>query len=162
MGVNLTASTDSPAAGLVMGYDIELTYEKLVYASRLLLSGEIPYIAANPDLCCPTEFGSVPDCGSFARMLKDATGRMPVFMGKPKPEIFRFAMELHGCLPEETLLVGDRMYTDIKGGLDAGIDTALVLSGETRREDLTGYDYAPDYIFGDLSGLTKMLLENGR
>ena len=162
LGVSLTTGTDVGAAaeGLVMGYDTELTYDKLVCASRLLCSGDIPYIAANPDFCCPSEFGAVPDCGSFAGMLKAATGKTPLFMGKPEPEIFKTAMELCGCTSEETLMIGDRMYTDIRGAKNAGIEAALVLSGETRGDDIFRYDYSPDYIFDDLGGLTEILIGN--
>ena len=117
---------------IVMGFDTELTFQKLHDVSYLLLTRpELPYIATNPDLVCPTEFGAVPDCGSVCIGIKNATGREPVVIGKPSPLMPQLAMEKLGASKEETCVVGDRIYTDIKSGLNAGITGILVLSGET-------------------------------
>ncbi len=117
---------------IVMGNDTELTFQKLKDVSYLLLTRpQIPYIATNPDLVCPTEFGSVPDCGSVCQMLEHVSGRLPVVVGKPQPLMPQLAMEMAGCAPEETAVVGDRIYTDIQSGFHAGTVTVLVLSGET-------------------------------
>ena len=106
---------------IVMGFDTELTFQKLEDVSRLLLTREnIPYIATNPDYVCPTEFGSVPDCGSVCDMIYNATGKRPVVIGKPSPLMPELAMAQYGYCPEETAVVGDRIYTDIKSGLNAG------------------------------------------
>ena len=122
---------------IVMGFDTELTFRKLHDVSFLLLTRpELPYIATNPDYVCPTEFGSVPDCGSVCDMIFNATGKRPVVIGKPAPLMPQLAMEKLGMTKEETCVVGDRIYTDVKSGLNAGVTGILVLSGETTLEIL--------------------------
>lgn len=122
---------------IVMGFDTELTFQKLHDVSYLLLTREnIPYIATNPDYVCPTEFGSVPDCGSVCDMIFNATGKRPLVIGKPSPLMPTLAMGRLGYSREETAVVGDRIYTDVKCGLNAGITGILVMSGETTREIL--------------------------
>lgn len=128
---------------IVMGFDTELTFQKLEDVSRLLLTREIPYIATNPDLVCPTEFGSVPDCGSVCQMIKNATGKLPLVIGKPEPLMPQLAMERLNCTPEQTCVIGDRIYTDIRSGVNAGANTILVLSGETTREILEESEVKP-------------------
>ena len=130
--------TEQPdeAACIVMGFDTELTFQKLEDVSRLLLTRDIPYIATNPDLVCPTSYGSVPDCGSVCQMIFNATGKRPVVIGKPSPLMVELAMEKMGMAKEDTCLVGDRIYTDIKSALNAGVTGVLVMSGETTPEIL--------------------------
>ncbi|MBR6789562.1 MAG: HAD-IIA family hydrolase, partial [Oscillospiraceae bacterium] len=94
---------------LLLGYDTELHYQKLVDACILLGREGVDYLATNPDTVCPTSWGYVPDCGSIARMLETATGRWPVFIGKPQPEMPLLAAEMAGCTPEETVVIGDRI-----------------------------------------------------
>ena len=151
-GLNITDQVEDGISCLVMGFDTELTFRKLEDACILLGRG-VDYVAANPDLVCPTEFGYVPDCGSVSVMLKNATGREPVFIGKPKPEMVYAALERTGFTKEQTLIVGDRLYTDIACGIAAGVDTALVLSGETKREDIAGSPHKPTYVFGEIEAL---------
>ena len=135
-GFTVTTELDKVEC-IVMGFDTELTFQKLHDVSYLLLTRpELPYIATNPDLVCPTEFGSVPDCGSVCIGIKNATGKEPIVIGKPSPLMPQLAMEKLGAGKEETCVVGDRIYTDIKSGLNAGITGILVLSGETTREIL--------------------------
>ena len=122
---------------IVMGFDTELTFRKLHDVSFLLLTRpELPYIATNPDYVCPTEFGSVPDCGSVCDMIFNATGKRPVVIGKPAPLMPQLAMEKLGMAKDETCVVGDRIYTDVKSGLNAEVTGILVLSGETTLEIL--------------------------
>ncbi len=133
---------------VVMGFDTELTFKKLEDVSKLLLlRKDIPYIATNPDYVCPTEFGSVPDCGSVCDMLYNVSGRRPIVIGKPEALMPQLAMEHTGYSAENTLVVGDRIYTDIKSGIKAGTITALVLSGETTREILDESEDKPDFVF---------------
>ncbi|MFR5796930.1 MAG: HAD hydrolase-like protein, partial [Christensenellales bacterium] len=101
----------------------------------ILLGQGIPYLATNPDWVCPTACGFVPDCGSVCEMLWRATSRRPIVIGKPEPLMPQLAMLEASVSAQETLLVGDRIYTDIASGANAGIDTLLVLS-ETKEEDL--------------------------
>ena len=135
-GFTVTSNIDEVDC-IVMGFDTELTFQKLHDVSYLLLTRpELPYIATNPDLVCPTEFGSVPDCGSVCGMIFNATGKRPVVIGKPSALMPELAMDKL-CIPkEQTCVVGDRIYTDVKSGLNAGCVGILVMSGETIYEIL--------------------------
>lgn len=153
---------------VILGFDRELTFRKLEIVSRLLtVYPRMPYIATNPDWVCPAAFypdpetvkagekighvrGSVPDCGSMAEMLRTATGRSPKFIGKPEPLMIEMAMKRYGYSAEETLVIGDRIYTDIASGSNAGVDTAFVLSGEGTEEDIVRYGVKPTYIFNSI------------
>ena len=136
---------------IVMGFDTELTFKKLEDVSRLLLTRELPYIATNPDYVCPTEFGSVPDCGSVCDMIFNATKKRPVVIGKPTALMPELAMQKYGYQKEESAVIGVRIYTDIKSGLNAGITGILVLSGETTREILEESADKPHLVLEDCS-----------
>ena len=143
---------------IVMGFDTELTFQKLHDVSYLLLTREnIPYIATNPDYVCPTEFGSVPDCGSVCDMIFNATGKRPVVIGKPSPLMPLLAMEQWGYSKEETAVVGDRIYTDVKSGLNAGITGILVMSGETTREILEASPDKPHLVLEDAGEILEAI-----
>ena len=142
---------------IVMGFDTELTFQKLEDVSRLLLTGEYPYIATNPDYVCPTEFGSVPDCGSVCDMIYNATGKRPVVIGKPTALMPQLAMQRLGYSKEETAVIGDRIYTDIKSGLNAGIAGILVMSGETTREILEASQDKPHLVLQDAGEMIPYL-----
>lgn len=143
---------------IVMGFDTELTFQKLEDVSRMLLTREnIPYIATNPDYVCPTEFGSVPDCGSVCDMIFNATGKRPVVIGKPSPLMPELAMEHTGYSKEETAVVGDRIYTDVKSGLNAGVTSILVMSGETTYEILEGSEEKPHLVLQDCREILEAL-----
>lgn len=171
-GFLLTETPDDDTEILILGFDRELTYRKLEDACRLLARGvqeartsgdakaaaglpAVDYYATNPDWVCPTAFGSVPDCGSMAWMLEKATGRLPKFIGKPEPEMALLAMAQCGCSAAETLLIGDRLYTDIACGNRAGVDTAFVLSGEGTLADLAKGQGKPTYIFENIAEVCK-------
>ena len=156
-GILLTRDLEK-AEGVLIGFDTELTFQKLEDVSKLLLTKQdIPYIATNPDLVCPTEFGCVPDCGSVCMMLKNATGRTPVVIGKPAALMPQLAMEKFGYTQEETALVGDRIYTDIKSALNAGITGILVMSGETTQEILDASVDKPHLVLQDASEILTAL-----
>ena len=143
---------------VVMGFDTELTFQKLHDVSWLLTTRpEIPYIATNGDLVCPTEFGSVPDCGSVCGMIKTATGRLPYVIGKPSPLMPELAMERLGRSREETAVIGDRIYTDVKSGLNAGITGILVMSGETTQAILDASEDKPDLVLRDCGEIIDVL-----
>ena len=146
------------ANALLMGFDTELTFQKLEDACILLERGAV-WLATNPDWVCPTWYGSVPDCGSVCRMLTTATGREPTFIGKPQPEMARLAMERTGFSPEQTVLLGDRLYTDIACGVNAGIDTVFVLSGEGTQADIAAYQIHPTWVYPDIGTLYRELEE---
>lgn len=145
---------------IVMGFDTELTFQKLEDVSRLLLTRpDLPYIATNPDWVCPTEFGSVPDCGSVCEMIYNATGKRPVFIGKPSPLMPQLAMERAGVAKEETMVIGDRIYTDVKSGLNAGVTAVLVMSGETTQKMLDESEDRPDFVWQDCREIIDALHE---
>ena len=160
-GFTVTANIDEVEC-IVMGFDTELTFQKLHDVSYLLLTRpELPYIATNPDYVCPTEFGSVPDCGSVCDMIYNATKKRPIVIGKPSPLMPQLAMEKLGIRKEETCVVGDRIYTDVKSGLNAGITGILVLSGETTREILEASADKPHLVLEDASELLAALKAEG-
>ena len=140
-----------------MGFDTELTFRKLWDVSRLLLTRDIPYIATNPDYVCPTEFGSVPDCGSVCDMLYNATRKRPLVIGKPEPLMPQLAMERLGIDASHTCCIGDRIYTDIRSGLNAGITTLLVLSGEATLQTLADSDIKPHFVLKDAGEILAAL-----
>ena len=143
---------------VVMGFDTELTFQKLHDVSYLLLTRpELPYIATNPDLVCPTEFGSVPDCGSVCIGIKNATGREPIVIGKPSPLMPQLAMGRWGYAPEQTAVVGDRIYTDVKSGINAGCTGILVLSGESTLQTLAESDVKPHLVLESAAEILDVL-----
>ena len=141
---------------LLCGFDTELTFQKLEDACILLNRG-VPFVATNPDWVCPTWYGSVPDCGSVCRMLTTATGRTPRFLGKPQPDMAALAMARTGFAPEQTVLLGDRLYTDIACGVNAGIDTVFVLSGEGTEADIEKFGVQPTWVRRDIAELLQEL-----
>lgn len=155
-GVDVTDAYSPLVDGVILGYDTELTYQKLTDATRLLNLGKL-YLATHPDMVCPTEYGFAPDCGSFALMLEIATKRKPIILGKPERTIIDLILFKTGYSAEETILIGDRMYTDIACGNHAGIDTLLVLSGETKLDDLGNSSESPSFIMSDIGELFNLL-----
>ncbi len=145
---------------LVLGFDTTLTYQKLWALCDFVRAG-VPYIATHPDFNCPTEKGWMPDVGAMIAFVKAATGREPdLVVGKPNRLIVdAAAVKMH--LPVEQLaMIGDRLYTDIALGQASGIATVLVLSGETKKEDLQDSPFQPDYIFENLGGVADWLERN--
>ncbi len=151
-GLVITDKIEDDIDCLCMGFDTELTFKKLEDACILLNRG-VEWIATNPDWVCPTWYGYVPDCGSVSEMLTRATGRKPTFIGKPQPEMPRLAMEKFGFKPSETAVVGDRLYTDIACGKNAGIGSVFVLSGEGTLKDIDKYGVNPDFIYDTINDL---------
>ena len=148
-GFRVTDKLEDGISLLVCGFDTELTFQKLEDACILLGRG-VDFVATNPDWVCPTSYGSVPDCGSVCEMLFRATGRRPKFIGKPEPEMALLSMERYGYSRAETILIGDRIYTDIACGVNAGIDTAFVLSGEGVPEDIEKFQIRPSEVYQDI------------
>ena len=142
---------------IVMGNDNELTFKKLEDVCKLLLARDLPYIATNPDYVCPTEFGSVPDCGSVCDMIYNCTKKRPVFIGKPEALMPTLAMEMAGIDNEHTAVIGDRIYTDVKSGLKAGALAILVMSGETTEEILNESSDKPDLVLKDCSEIIEAI-----
>ncbi|MBL6961180.1 MAG: HAD-IA family hydrolase, partial [Anaerolineales bacterium] len=112
-----------------------------------------PYYATNPDNTYPSTFGQLPGAGSIIAALTAATGVDPIVAGKPEPYLFNLAMQQMGVSPEETLVVGDRLETDILGGRNAGCKTALVLTGVATREEGQAWIPKVDMIVENLSNI---------
>jgi 4-nitrophenyl phosphatase len=129
-----------------------LTYDQLARATLLIRSG-LPFIGTNPDRSFPTPQGLVPGVGAILAAVETASDVKPVIVGKPQPEMYRFALERLGLTPQETLVVGDRAETDILGAQKIGCRTALVLSGVTSPQAAQDWKPAPDWIGPDLTSL---------
>ena len=156
-GIPVTRDREQ-AEVLLCGFDTELTFQKLEDACILLNRG-VTWLATNPDWVCPTWYGSVPDCGSVCRMLTTATGREPLFLGKPQPAMAELALRRTGFSPEQAVIIGDRLYTDVACGINAGIDSIFVLSGEGTEADIAQYGIHPTWIFSDIAALYRQLEE---
>lgn len=148
-GLPVTETLSDDIDCLCAGFDTELTFKKLEDAC-ILLGRNLDFVATNPDWVCPTWYGYVPDCGSVCEMLYRATGKRPYFIGKPQPDMALMAMEKTGFSKKETVLFGDRLYTDIACGVNAGISTVFVLSGEGTLEDLKTSEAKPEFIYSNI------------
>ncbi len=146
---------------LCLSNDWELTFKKLEDSCILLRDKDLDYIATNPDWVCPTRYGSVPDCGSFCEMLYRATKRRPKFIGKPQPDMVYLALERTGFDKSQALVIGDRLYTDVACGVNAGIDSVFVLSGEGTLEDLEASETKPTFIYKNIRELLNDIQKNG-
>lgn len=148
--------TESDPDVVVLGFDTTLTYAKLWKLCDLVAAGK-PYIATHPDINCPTPGGFQPDIGSFIELVAASTGRRPdVIVGKPNELIVSALVEKTGFPVETHCMVGDRLYTDIALG-KWGMMTALVLSGETRAEDLASSPFQPDLVVRDIAEMAELL-----
>ena len=156
-GLNVTTEREAGIDCLCISNDTELTFKKLEDACTLL-GDDIDYIATNPDWVCPTWYGFVPDCGSFAEIIYKATKKRPVFIGKPEPEMAYYAMKKTGFSKEETVLLGDRLYTDIACGVNAGISTIFVLSGEGTMQDLEESSVKPEFVYENIRKIYEDLI----
>ncbi len=158
-GFHVTTDGQRDVQVVLVGFDSELTYEKVTCVCRYLLTRpDCVYLATNPDLCCPTGFGSIPDCGAICKMISYAAKRMPLYLGKPNPAIVEYCLEQTGFSKEETLVVGDRLYTDIAVGIAADVDTALVFTGEAKPEDLKDSEYLPTWKFDSIRQLADCFM----
>ena len=158
-GVDVTDVLSDDIDLLLSGFDTELTFQKLE-DSCILLNRGVTWLATNPDWVCPTWYGSVPDCGSVCEMLRRATGKTPRFLGKPQPEMVRLALERTGFAPQQAVVIGDRLYTDVACGINAGIDSIFVLSGEGVVGDIAKYRLNPTWVYEDIAQIYHILGEN--
>jgi len=142
--------TDVDPHFVVLGETYAYALESVTKAIRLIMDGA-KFIATNPDPSGPTESGLVPACGAMAALIEKVTGVSPYFIGKPNPLMMRMALNYLGVHSENTVMVGDRMDTDIVAGVESGMETVLVLSGVTRREDVTRYPYRPTRIVASVA-----------
>ena len=151
--VNVTEEQDDDIVCAVVGFDNELNYKKIEKICELLLTRDIDYIGTNPDLVCPTTFGFVPDCGAICEMIGHAVKREPLYIGKPNKAIVEMCLNQTGFTKEETLVIGDRLYTDIACGINGGVDTCVVFTGEATKEDIVDTEFKPTYSFDTIKEL---------
>jgi NagD protein len=137
--------TEHNPAYVVVGETISYNFDMLTKASRLVAGGA-HFIATNPDPSGPTAEGMVPSCGAVAALIQRATSKNPFFVGKPNPLMMRSALNYLEVHSEDTIIIGDRMDTDVVAGVQSGMDTILVLSGITREDEIGNYPYVPTRI----------------
>lgn len=154
MGVTIDAQNPDY---VLIAYDTTLDYAKMTAVCDLVRSG-LPYIATHPDFNCPTESGFAPDIGAIIAFIHASTGRQPdVIIGKPHAGIVEEALRLTGLKPHELAMVGDRLYTDIATGVNFGMLSILVLTGEASLADVETSPVKPDMIFERLSAMNEYL-----
>lgn len=150
---------EQDVCAFVGGLDTRINYEKIKKAT-LILRQNIDFYYTNADTTFPAPEGIIPGAGSILRALEAGSGRQAILAGKPKPKMFQYAMERIHATSESTLVIGDRLDTDILGGLNANCLTALVLTGISTKVDLDRVGYKPHMVFEDLSILIQFLIQN--
>ena len=142
---------------VVAGFDTELTYDKLVKTCDYIRAG-LPYIATHPDYNCPTSTGFIPDLGAMMALIEASTGRRAdTIVGKPPEAIVRGMLEMTGLEPSALCICGDRLYTDVATGVNAGILSVCVLTGESTEADIASSPVKPDLVVERLHSLTTMM-----
>jgi NagD protein len=144
--------TDREPDYVVLGETRTYSFERITQAIRLIAAGS-RFIATNPDPTGPSPGGPLPATGSVAALITRATGVEPYFVGKPNPLMMRSALNALQAHSETTAMIGDRMDTDIVAGLEAGLETILVLSGVTTRAEVEGFPYRPSRIADSVADL---------
>jgi NagD protein len=145
--------TDISPDYVVLGETGAYHYETITKAIRLIQAGA-QFIATNPDASGPTEHGIVPGCGAMASLIEKATGKSPFFVGKPNPLMMRTALNFLDLHSEDTVMIGDRMDTDIIAGVESGLETILVLTGViTCREEIQQYPYRPTWVLESIADI---------
>jgi HAD superfamily hydrolase (TIGR01450 family) len=151
---------DQPEA-VVVAFDMTLTYERLCRAAYWIAQGR-PFLATHPDFVCPTDMPTVlVDCGAICACLTAATGHIPTVFGKPSPTILLDLCERLRLVPEQLVMIGDRIYTDMKMAREAGVPSALVLTGEGTAEEARRLPEPPDYIAADIGEVGELLASAG-
>ena len=143
---------------VVVGFDTTLCYERLAKACDYIRRGAT-FLAVNPDYNCPVKDGFIPDCGSICALITASTGVKPTYFGKPTPYALKYILSETGSKEEEIAFVGDRLYTDIALGEGTGLITILVLTGETKEEDIPHSDIKPKLVFESLKDIKDLLVE---
>ncbi len=144
--------TDRDPDYVVLGETHDYNIAQVTKAIRLISAGA-RFIATNPDPAGPSEDGIVPACGAMAALIEKACGRSPLFVGKPNPLMIRTALNYLGVHSEDTVMIGDRMETDIYAGVTSGMETILVLTGVTLRKDVELLPYVPTHIIDSIADL---------
>ncbi|MEX5258242.1 HAD-IIA family hydrolase [Kocuria arenosa] len=148
--------TDASPDYVVLGETRTYSFEAITKAIRLIESGS-RFIATNPDATGPSAEGPLPATGAVAALITRATGAHPYFVGKPNPMMFRSAMNRIQAHSETTVMIGDRMDTDVVAGIEAGLETILVLSGSTQATDITRYPYRPGRVLNSIADVIELI-----
>ena len=148
--------TDRDPDYVVLGETRTYSFEAITRAIRLVDAGA-RFIATNPDVSGPSQQGMLPATGSVAALISSATGRRPYFIGKPNPLMMRSALNRLEAHSETTVMVGDRMDTDIISGLEAGLRTILVTTGSTRPEQVSTFPYRPTRVVDSVADLVELV-----
>jgi len=154
--INVTEEAEDDVDVVLVGFDTELTSDKIRKTCQLL-NKDIPFLATNCDLRCPVSFGFIPDCGSICQMITNATDKKPLFIGKPEPTMVEYVMKKYSCSKEETVVVGDRLYTDISTGINAGVTSVCVLTGEATIDDIINGRIKPTLTFKSVQEIFECL-----
>lgn len=139
---------------VIVGDTHSYSFDKIAHAVNLVIKGA-KLIGTNPDTTGPVEDGIIPATKALVAPIEIATGKKAYFIGKPNPLMMRIALKKIGCSTEETVIIGDRMDTDIIAGIESEIDTCLVLSGITTREMISNYPYSPDFVLSGVCDIVK-------
>ena len=142
--------TDYNPDFVILGETDSYSYDKIIRATQLIIAG-VSFIATNPDAAGPSESGIVPACGAVAALLEKASGYKAYFVGKPNPLIMRLALRYLNEHSENAVMVGDNMETDMKVGLESGLETILVLSGITTSVSIKKYPYRPQKVVNSVA-----------
>jgi NagD protein len=148
--------TDTDPDYVVLGETRTYSFEAITRAIRLIGRGA-RFIATNPDVTGPSPEGPLPATGSVAAMITRATGAEPYFVGKPNPMMFRSAMNRIEAHSESTTMIGDRMDTDVVAGIEAGLDTILVLTGSTQAEDISRFPFRPSRVLPSIAEVIDLV-----
>lgn len=141
---------------VVVSFDMTLTYERLERGCTYIRNGAV-FLATHPDINCPTEDGFIPDCGAICAAVALSTGKEPKYVGKPHRETIDMVLQATGEAKERTAFVGDRLYTDVATGVKNGARGILVLTGETKPEDIGRSEVKPDAVFDSLGEMGEIL-----
>lgn len=154
--LDITEEASEDVDVVLVGFDTELTSQKLRNTCKLL-QRDIPFIATNPDLACPVSFGFIPDCGSICQMLTNATGKTPIYIGKPERTMVDIVRKKLGYSETETVVIGDRLYTDIASGVNAHVTSVAVLTGETTMSEIAKSSIKPTFTFESVEDIYRLL-----
>jgi NagD protein len=148
--------TDTDPDYVVLGETRTYSFEAITRAIRLIGTGA-RFIATNPDVTGPSPEGPLPATGSVAALITEATGAKPYFVGKPNPMMFRSAMNRIEAHSESTVMIGDRMDTDVVAGIEAGLDTILVLTGSTTAADVARFPFRPARVLDSIADVVALV-----
>lgn len=156
-GFSLVRDRHEKVDYVVLGFDTTLTYDKLWIACEYISEG-VEYIATHPDFNCPLANDKfMPDAGAMAAFIEASTGKKPKVIGKPNKEVIDSIAHKYSLNKEDMVMVGDRLYTDIKTGINAGIVTVLVYSGETKKEDYQKSETRANLVFDSVKDMIVLL-----